>query len=358
MLRRFFGKIIIRIRMFLERMFDSILMMLILVHMRNDAHRFRRMAVRKKGRRVVNRQVRKKIKSYCKQRFGSKSYWPSLALYTERKGTFQEGWIPSDYFRFKLMRVLNPEPAMHMDFKTFDYQIFGDFAIRPLFIYVSGMYLDPELNFVERELAVAQISEYDDEIVIKEEYGWGGLKVRILHASEFTQGLLRKGANYVIQPFVRQNEVMNKLYPHSVNTLRVNTFLQKDGSVSVKSILLRFGIDGSRVDNITSGGTGLYIDKDGKPDEFACDVDTGIPISDRHKNTGYRFADLKIPMFSKLLEKCKQAHKKVPYLRFVAWDACVDINGEPKLIEWNATNPEFASHEIRFGPFWPDDSEF
>jgi hypothetical protein len=358
MTRRYLGKAIIRTRMILEKFFNFILRVLILAHIRNEAHRSRRVVARKMGRKVVTRKVRKSIKSYSKRRFGSKKYWPSLAYYSEVKGKFMEGWIPYDYFRFVLLPKLNPKPAIYMDFKTFDYQLFGDFAVKPLFLFISGMFFDADLNFVDHDQLKTFLGTYDEEIVVKKESGWGGMQVKVMHASTFEPDQLEKGSDYVIQPYVKQYKTLNDLYPHSVNTLRVNTFLEKDGSVRILSTALRFGADGGRVDNVSSGGNPLFFDLNGKPDKVTYDPVYFTETGDRHKNTGFKYADLEIPMFKEVLEKCKKAHQKVPYVRLVAWDTCIDHRGEPKLIEWNIDNPEYASLEINFGPFWPEHNEF
>jgi len=344
--------------MILEKFFNSILRVLILAHIRNEAHRSRRMVARKMGRKVVSRKVKKSIKLYAKRRFGRKSYWPSLAFYTEVRGEFVEGWIPYDYFRFVLMPKLNPKPAVYMDFKTFDYQLFEDFAVKPLFLFISEMFFDAELNFVYPDQLKSFLDKYDEEIVVKKAYGWGGMQVKVMHASKFDPDQLETGSDYVIQPYVKQNKVMNDLYPHSVNTLRVNTFLKNDGTVRVTGVAVRFGANGGRVDNVSSGGNPLFFDLSGKPDKVTLDPEYFTETGDRHINTGYRYEDLDLPMFNEVLEKCKKAHLKVPYVRLVAWDTCVDHRGEIKLIEWNIENPEYASLEIRFGPVWPDDSEF
>lgn len=349
----------IRIRMMVIGVSDSIKMMLVLAHMRNDAHRYRKAVIRDKGHRVIDRKLRKEIRAYAKRRFGSKRYWAWLAYYTEVRGEFREGWIPAEYFRFNVVPRLNPEPALHADFKTFDYQLFGDFSVKPLFLFISGMYYTPDLKYVHPDEAVSQIQAYKDEIVIKQDAGWGGIKVRVVHGSEFKPEDLKKGNSYVIQPYVKQHKNLSDLYPHSVNTLRVTTFLKKDGTACVKFTYLRFGGDGSRIDNITSGGDFLYVDLDGTPaTNTVHPYHLGTSTGERHKNTGFLYADLEIPSFHRALERCMEAHLKFPYARMVAWDVCINTEGEPKLLEWNLGNPDFYPGEIKEGPLWPDDSEF
>jgi hypothetical protein len=359
MIRLYLGKSIVRIRMILEKLFDVILLKMLLAFIRNDAHRVRKEVVKKKGREIVNRQVKKSIKEYARQRFGKAVYWPYLALYTEIRGEFIKGWLPYDYYRFILLPKMNPKPALYLcDQKTYDYRLFGDFAVKPIFLFISGIFYNTDLEVVTKSQVIHFLSDYDNIIVIKEEGGWGGEQVRIIHSSGFIPEELKGGKNYVIQPYVKQYKVLDDLYPDSVNTFRVNTFIKKDGSVVVKYVWLRFGSGGKKVDNLTSGGNYLYFDLNGKPENLIYDWVLGVEVGDRHKNTGYLFSDIKIPMFQEILEKCRDAHKKYPYVRLIAWDVCINSAGEPKLIEWNTNNPDFFSQEAKFGPFWTEDDEF
>ncbi len=358
MIRVNINKILFHFRMMLNRLFETIKMGLILSYVRNQAHIQRRDAVREKGIKALDRKTKRTIKKYARQRFGKASYWPYLALYTEIRGQFIKGWIPADYYRFKLLPKINPKPSVYMDaLKTFDYRLFGDFAVKPLLLYINGLFYNTEMEVVEKNSIETMMAEYDNEIVIKEEGGWGGEQVSVIHSNDFDETRFDKRKNFVIQPYVRQYKVLNDLYPHSVNTLRVNTFIRKNGSIDTLSVWLRFGGDGRRVDNITSGGSYLYFDLNGKSEKVSYDMSTGSEQGDRHKDTGYIFSDIKIPMFNKVLDACKDAHKKYPYVRLIAWDVAVDSSGEPKLLEWNANNPEFVYTDAKFGPHWYEDEE-
>ncbi|HDZ42127.1 MAG TPA: hypothetical protein ENH59_10695 [Bacteroidetes bacterium] len=358
MIRLYLGKIIIRLRMIFEKFTDALLHKLILAYLRNDAHMGRNVVTKSKETKVLSNKLKKSIKEYSKDRFGSKNYWHYLALYTEIRGEFLEGWLPYDYYRFVFLPRINPKPALYLnDLKTYDYRLFGDFALKPLFLFISGMFFNTDLETVGKDDVKSFMSEYNDNIVIKEESGWGGEQVRIINPASFSPYELPNDKNYVIQPFVEQYKVLNDLYPESVNTFRVNTFLKKDGSVIPKYVWLRFGKDGMRVDNGTMGGDFLFFDLAGNPEPYSYDHKTGMKIGDRHKNTGYLYSDVKIPMFGEIIEKCKVAHKKFPYSRLIAWDVCIDSSGKPVLLEWNANNPDFPTEEAKFGPFWPNDEE-
>jgi len=341
-LRKSIGKISIRIK---------------LVYSRAAGHRYRRQYLRRGGETIIDRKVKKEIKAYCRERFGSAAYWPHLAYFTEMRGEFIKGWIPHDYFTLVLEPRLNPAAYHNLgDMRTRDHRRFGDFAIEPLFLFISGNFYSPEYKLVEKGEVQEFMARYDDTIVQKQEFGFGGKQVEVMHSSRFNPELLNKRINYIIQPYIKQYPLLSELYPHSVNTFRVITFLRKDGKVELKYAMLRFGVNGIKVDNLSSGGQCLYFEPDGKPSKTGYDT-YGHQVGERHINTGYRFADLKIPMFHELTEKCRTAHEQFPYIRLIGWDVCINESGEPKLIEWNTHRPSFTWEDALFGPFLADDQE-
>src|SRR5690625_3947039 len=76
---------------------------------RRTEKEIRKKIISKNGRMVVDQKLKKQIKDYCLYYFGSASYWPWLAVYTELRGEFKQGWIPDDYYRFTLLPKMNPE---------------------------------------------------------------------------------------------------------------------------------------------------------------------------------------------------------------------------------------------------------
>jgi hypothetical protein len=240
--------------------------------------------------------------------------------------------------------------------KTYDHRLFGDFGVWPLLLVIRDLFYDGDLNLLDETQRKRILSDHDGDMVIKEEFGFGGKQVRVMHSSEFTPEVLKKGINYVIQPYIKQHKILSDLYPHSVNTFRVATLLRKDGSVDIKFVMLRFGVDGKRVDNMSSGGQCILIDPEGKPGSMAYD-NLGLAAGEVHQNTGFRFSDLKIPMFHEIVEKCRNAHLAFPYVGVVGWDVCVDEQGRPKLLEWNAYNSLYAWVDALYGPFMADDDD-
>ena len=341
----------------IKRSLDNLVLRLALFYYRIQAHQLRKKVVQAKGEKVLNRKLKGAIKAYCKERFGSSAYWPHLALLTELKGEFVEGWIPDDYFLYILEPKLNPKEYRSLGGqKTYDYQRFGEFAIKPLFLFVTGIFYNADFEVLNKNQLRKVLSDYNDIIVVKQEFGMGGEEVRIIHSSEFKPEQLQIGKNYVIQPLIKQHKILNDLYPESVNTIRVTTFLKKDGSIDIKFVIVRFGVDGLKVDNSSAGGKFINITPEGKGAKTAFD-DDGLPAGEMHPNTGYIYSNLEIPMFQEVLDKCIAGHQKNPYVRMIGWDICINEHGEPKLIEWNTHRPGYTLDDALFGPFFTDDTE-
>ncbi len=107
---------------------------------------------------------------------------------------------------------------------------------------------------------------------------------------------------------------------------------------------------GARIDNCSSGGGWIYIHQDGTPEPMSFGR-YGVPIGTVHPDTGFKFADLKLPFLCKVLNLCRKAHRSFPYTRIIGWDVFVNEYEEAKLIEWNANNPYWGPIEAQFGPF-------
>lgn len=328
-----------------------------MIRLRILSNKTRKIVVRNKGKSVINKQVKRSIKEYALQRFGKKAYWPYLALYTERRGQFIKGWLPEDYVTYIWEPKINPPLYSKVsEIKTFDYRLFGEFALKPLFLFISGIYYSPELEVIEVRELKSFLHDYNDIIVVKEEFKGRGRCVNFIHSSDFIPEKLKKPRNYVIQPCIKQHKILRDLYPDSANTLRITSYLKNNGSVDIKFAILRFGVNGSKVDNLDFGGHYVYFDSEGKPSKSAYN-NLGLEVGERHINTGYLFSDIRIPMFHRILDLCKAAHKKFPYVHLIGWDICINDSGEPKLLEWNAYRPGIEMPESNFGPFWTDDNE-
>ena len=305
-----------------------------------------------KGKTYVDSGVLNEIKKYAKNELGSSSYWPWLVLYSEIRERFIPGWIPQDYYRFVLLKKYNTELAIRIsESKTMDYQFFPEFAFKPLFYQIYGNLYSPEGELLSNLEVNDLLKKYNAELVIKESYGWQGKQVTFLHSNEFGLDNLKKNKSYTIQPVIKQHEELEKIHPSSVNTIRVNTYLDEKGAPVLLNALLRFGIDGSRVDNSSNGGSICFIGEDGKCEKWSYDYYSS-KSGTHHPNTNVEFSKIKIPNYALLLRKCLNSHKKFPYARIIGWDIAINLDGEPVLLEWNTNVPSLWKSEAIKGPLW------
>src|SRR5699024_8980214 len=223
--------------------------------------------------------------------------------------------------------------------------------IEPLFFRSNGNYYDADKIFKTKDEVKETLRELDDEIIVKPEAGRGGKGIIFKHSKELNLERLSPNTNLIFQKVVNQHHELNKLYPHSVNTFRVLTFIDNEGAIRIKFIVIRFGLGESRVDNASSGGNWIFVNQDGVVEPKAYDA-YGNCMSTKHPDTGTIYAELEIPFIDKIITLCKKTHSSFPYSRIIGWDVFVDERGEPKLIEWNANNPFFMAIEALFGPFF------
>lgn len=150
--------------------------------------------------------------------------------------------------------------------------------------------------------------------------------------------MLMQEKQYLVEEHLQQHEDLNKLYPLSVNTLRLVTMtVGQDVYLMFHSI--RLG-NGKRVDNLNSGGLAALIDPD-----TGCISTPGADkdgyVFESHPITGTRLVGAKIPFFEESVEMVKKAALRIPEMGYIAWDVAVTPKG-PSLIEAN----HFPGHDI------------
>ena len=151
----------------------------------------------------------------------------------------------------------------------------------------------------------------------------------------------------VVEDLLVQHHEMSRLYPYSVNCMRMTTVLW-EGQAHLLYAVLKTGNHGKFVDNLENGG-------------YACHMDlaTGTVIGPGHTNmqelveehpmTGVRFEGFKVPHFEEACELVKSAAYVVPTVGYIGWDVAIAEDG-PAIIEGN----HFAAYDF---PQLPDRSQ-
>ena len=158
----------------------------------------------------------------------------------------------------------------------------------------------------------------------------------------------------VIQRPLKQHAALAAINASSVNTIRVISLLSKNG-VKCYSTILRMGIDGSKVDNASSGGITCGITPEGKLKKTA--YKPSGEKYDVHPTSGVVFEGYTIPGIKEVWETVNRAHKKFPHFRLVSWDFAIDTDGHPVMIEANLNLGELDFHQLNNGPLFGDDTK-
>ena len=157
-----------------------------------------------------------------------------------------------------------------------------------------------------------------------------GIKI-LLNDTEGQQFILNAYATenkkFILEEPIVQHCLMSEINPYSVNTIRVNTVLKKNGDVAIISATLRTASDNSIIDNMSQGG---FI--------FPIDLETGIVIDRglayntnvrpiRHPLTGVVLLGRQIPNWELVLNSCRQSAKQFKKLRWLGWDIAITEDG-------------------------------
>jgi len=186
-----------------------------------------------------------------------------------------------------------------------------------------------------------------DSLIIKKIYwSYGGDKVFKICRHQLSNGdpLLTEvyseviTSGFLFQETVAQHEELNKLNPFCLNTLRIDTFIDKEGKIDIISGYIRMSLNRQYVDNISSGGCQVGIDMlTGrlKSEGYSTLSDYGVKILKSHPITETVFEDVVIPFFEEAKAMVLEAASLVPCLRIVGWDVAIAESG-PVLIEGNS----------------------
>lgn len=319
---------------------------------RKQADGYRQRIAASKSQPYINDAIIKRAKEESGDRFGDPGHWHWLALYAELSENYIEGWLPGDFYTFELIPYLNPRRLAYIStYKSFDHRAIGSFASEPVAVVINGSFYNSAGDRLTPQQFSTMLKDYADDVVIKEDAAASGKGIRFMHSADLGPDEFNFAKSYLVQPLFRQHQALHEVYSGSVNTLRISTYMDPIGVVSVKHKLLRVGHSGNRIVNSGDQDIDLYMDATGKVTGDALDG-IGRKREATHPDSGYSFRDLKIPSMQDALDACKNAHYSFPYLRFIAWDLYIDVEGVPRMIEWNAVNPGIWVHEARQGPLW------
>lgn len=222
---------------------------------------------------------------------------------------------------------------------------------------MEGYYYDGDDSRLITRAEAEKLCALEDHLIIKPSGGYKGQGIMFFDrgaadGKSISQIFDTMKCGFVVQRIVKQHADLARLNPDSLNTVRVISFHFK-GEVHILSAQLRIGGAGSRVDNVSAGGSACAIKPDGWLHEKS--VTRKSTWTDETPN-GIKLKDVCIPNYDGIIKAIKNLHRQLPYYDIVGWDFAVREDGTPVFIEFN-TKPgqnQIGGREPTFGDLSDD----
>lgn len=140
---------------------------------------------------------------------------------------------------------------------------------------------------------------------------------------------------YLHQEEIIQHKKINQIYNKSINTVRLETYIDTNGNVHFLGVFIRFGVGNSIVDNVSAGGLFVPVDIDsGKLFDYGyLSKFSFYKKCLEHPNSKFKFENFVIPYFDEVKNIVMNATLKIPK-KIIGWDIAITPSG-PIIIEGN-----------------------
>jgi hypothetical protein len=201
-------------------------------------------------------------------------------------------------------------------------------------------------HFLEFVKEVCSKSEQSESVFIKKQSGTGGGKfiykvswAKLKENSDYLNEIFKvvRSSSFVFQEEVQQHEAISRINPFCVNTMRIETFTNKDNVSRIMSGILRMGFSESYLDNVSKGGAyaGIDFEKGVLRREAVSDFTNGRARTYlKHPYSGITFEGYPIPYFEEVKKLVIQACQVIPQVKVIGWDVAITPTG-PLFIEAN-----------------------
>lgn len=184
---------------------------------------------------------------------------------------------------------------------------------------------------------------------------FGGRGACIIRKSNLVEDVAKNARNimegdYIHEDVLVQHEEINKINPSCINTIRIETYIDKEKEIHIMNAFMRFGVGDNIVDNGHSGGIYVGVDLDEGVLKGAAleEIHFGGRDYAEHPNSDYPFKGFAVPYFK---EACELVIKATEFLpdRYIGWDVAITDYG-PIIIEANEF-PDLFMSDTAYGGY-------
>lgn len=313
----------------------------------------------------ISKECENVIKSFWNKWYtikkGSDEYKWFCFYHTLRPNDNVELFIPDNLFYAYVDTHFNDfRPARSLDDKNFYNLFFGD-AQQPETIIrkIKDSYLDKNYQIISLSKAI-QLCNAAKYVIIKPSIGTEGGKgiefweANSANSEHLLTELLSNNNDVIVQRVIKQHPILSELHSNSINTIRIMT-LFFENETHILSSVLRIGANGSRVDNVSSGGMACGINADGRLKKMAYNVKGESFL--KHPQ-GAVFENYCIPDFDKCKKMVNNLAPRISRIsKLVSWDIAIMEDSTPLLIEVNLSYGQLDFHQMCNGPIFGENTE-
>lgn len=294
----------------------------------------------------LSKEEKQKIKNNFKKYYGRNYSNKWHRLYASYTGKMDADYFPEILYATKLETKLN-------DY-AFSKQICDKSLIEILFSNIDGLkfpktYIlnasnvlyDSNRNIINKEKVITILSNIGRCLIKPTRDTSSGKNVTIcdfkngidvITQKSITEVLDKYSKNYIIQEVLNNSSELSKIYPNSLNTFRLITYIVND-KIYHCPVVLRIGRGGKFVDNAHAGGLAIGVDDDGYLKKYAFS-EYGEKF-EVHPDTKTKFNNYKINDLNKMIKIAYSCHIRIPNLKILSWDMAINDKNEIILIEVN-----------------------
>lgn len=300
----------------------------------------------KKGK--INKKLIRLSDEYAKEILGWKGFAPWLYVYCAVNNCFKEGWIPDNYFAKVVLPVIDGGYGKVSDFRPLSRHLIGSEVFPDLGYFVNGLFFSKNYEVLNEEKLKDFLFKDYGFLVFKTDKSLQRKGFFLFEKESFEVGRIKKLGNGVFQYFINQHPFFSEFMPASVSTIRITSYYDDNGIVSVKACYLRIG---RAEEHNVKWVSNIVVPVDPETGElnstgFFMDFDS----IDRHPDTHTVFAKRYIPSFNNCVSTVIKLHRQMPFARCIGWDLIVDKDNNVKVMEWNGYHTDIKVHEALQGP--------
>ena len=276
-----------------------------------------------------------------KKRFSKKSYFTNL-MYKKSAGNIDDYVddkvyfkISDNYYRTDGKHPLLEEKIVFQEHLKL-HNIPGTKLLAKL---LKGRLFVGQDVYTTKEKIMNRLKELADEydsIFIKPTDGSGGRGILKVNKGEnFNFEDLSMSLDYIVEQTLIQHEALNKVNPHSINTLRVITFKMGE-DVLIPNCFLRMSNGKSFLDNACAGG--IFVTYDLNSNRLG---DTGYQLFKhgaksftKHPTSKFEFKDASLPFNEEVIKLVTRAALSYEEIESIGWDVAITETG-PVILEGN-----------------------